>query len=64
MKYLAIWRLHVEVQALHLAYTKSLLITFHYDKRPDLVQTTYSIVAYSSYHSCVFSLKMAYQDET
>jgi len=52
------------MQALHLAYTKSLLITFHYDVRPDLVETTYSIVTYSSYHNCVFSLKMAYKAKT
>jgi len=64
IKYLVICRIITEMQALHLAYTKSLLITFHYDVRPDLVETTYSIVTYSSYHNCVFSLKMAYKAKT
>jgi hypothetical protein len=33
-------------------------------KKRNLVETTYSILIYSLYHNCVFSLKMAYKTET
>ena len=32
-------------------------------RKSDLVETIYGIVAYSSYHNCIFSLKMAYTAE-
>ena len=41
-----------------------LLIPLHYDVRRDLVQTTYGIAIYTSYCTCLFSLKMAYKAGT
>jgi len=54
-----IYRIHkfLKIDLMHV------LITFHYDVRQDLIETTYGIVMYSSYHNCVFSLKMAYKAE-
>jgi len=45
-------------------YITVLLIIFYYDVRQDVIDTTYGIVLYSSYHNCVFSLKMAYTATT
>jgi len=38
-------------------YENYLLTKFDYVARRHLVETTYGIVIYSSYHNCVFSLK-------